>query len=427
MSFTPYTEANFQAEQRKRVPLRDAFIEAYPEETPILTIIKKETGKSTTSPDTNTSEVEWPWKNFRKGRNRPTRDGVDLQSNEYENNDVNLFNVKGRIQLNRVGTAIGRIAEAVYVPQYGNPGGKAKQKFLQNKKDALRGLRADKEYALASNTDTRPQGTAPAAHAYWNAGFGAWANKQNSPDLALNAAVAMPTNSIVKLNGGVPSLTPDTIVANFAEANVRSMGKSVWDARKTKANLKFFLTSSLQDVIDEFLVYGPDSVPQEPIRRFNQDASDRKISLSVKSYEGSFVNATFIPKHDLPIALTDSVTTTSSSKAVTVADNTIYSPGMVISGTGIPANSYVDVVPDPATSTTTIYLNANATGSATVTATVDTNVYAEGWDFDFVEMGYIDEVGWVDLENKGGGPRGYADALWFLANLNPQAHAIVTD
>lgn len=46
-------------------------------------------------------------------------------------------------------------------------------------------------------------------------------------------------------------------------------------------------------------------------------------------------------------------------------------------------------------------------------------------DFDYLELVYIDEVGWKELPDLGGGPRGYADCLFGLVNLNPQAHGII--
>lgn len=416
MAFTPYTETSFQGGIRKRIPLRDAFIEAFPEETPILSMITKETGKRTVSPDSNTSEVEWFWKTFRKPRNRPVNDGVDIQSVEFENNDPNKFNLKGRLQLIRSAVGIGRIAESV-VQDYGD--GAKPSRFKDNMKDALRGMRADKEMILCSNADTRGQSSSPVVTAYQNRGFGGWMTNATLPDLPIPTAAMVPANSLARLGGNL---------ALWTEPALRGLLQSAWDVRKTKAKWKMFNTSTLQTLMDDWLVFGADSISQEPIRRMNMDASTSTIKLSVKSFIGSFGQVDMTPKHDLPASFTDAtVVTTSSSATLAVADNSKYTAGMAISGAGIPANTYILAVTPFSTSTTVVVMSANATASATITATVDTNVYGELWDLEFASLGYVDEVGWADLENKGGGPRGYADALFFLAMLNPQAHAIVTD
>ena len=81
-----FTELNQNVQMRKRIPLQEAFIEAYPEETPALSLIDKKRGV-TTSP--TSSEIEWPFKNFRAARNNPIFDGDDITDDEAETNEAN--------------------------------------------------------------------------------------------------------------------------------------------------------------------------------------------------------------------------------------------------------------------------------------------------------------------------------------------------
>jgi hypothetical protein len=71
------------------------------------------------------------------------------------------------------------------------------------------------------------------------------------------------------------------------------------------------------------------------------------------------------------------------------------------------------------------YTGSFGTVNMTPTHELPTDVYAELLDFDYLKLLYVDEVGWVEMENLGGGPRGYGDALFAVANLNPMAHGII--
>jgi hypothetical protein len=194
----------------------------------------------------------------------------------------------------------------------------------------------------------------------------------------------------------------------------------------TGGSWHLFGSASFQAVVDNMLEFGPTANSKTPIRRVNQDSANREIEIRVKSLDNTFGHIDFSLHAALPkvVTLTGCVTTNTST-TVTVSSNAKLYPGMPVVGTGIAAGTRIAAVPSKKTSSTTIVLTAAATASGTVSLAFGEEVFAEMWDFEHTQLGYIDEVGWEDLENKGGGPRGYADALQFFAYLNPQSGGII--
>jgi hypothetical protein len=404
-----YTEANSNSAVRKRVPLREAYIEAYPEKTPILTMCPKTTGKRPTSD--GGSEVHWFFKTFEEGEYGSVYDGDDFTSDEAVNNDANKTVLKGRVQLTRSGVWTGRIAEAT-IQQHGN----VTSKHLDDKKDMLRKLRESKEKIISSAQHSKAQAASPKV-AFQTRGFVAWGESADHADLPIDAMAKMPAAQ--------RKVVAD--VGDFAENDLRAMMQSCFETREAEGNWHAFIHPDMQTHMDNWLILGDVTSTKVPIRRFNQDVAKKEIDLMVRSFKGSFGKAHFTPKNRLPEQFTYSVTTTNTSATVTVDTNKKFTAGMQIKGTGIPSGARILSVPKTTNGGpgTTLVLSAACTASATVTATVDQTVLAEFWDMNFVELAYIDEVGWVPLENQGGGQRGYSDCLYTFANLNPQAHALI--
>lgn len=409
-----FTEADQNTTMRRRIPLRESFVEAFPEVTPVLTMITKRTGMKTTSP--TSSEVEWPFKTFRAPRNRAVYDGEDVDfTTESENNEGNKDMLKGRIQLIRSAVQTGRIAEAVINQHGGVEAGGNRSIHKDHIKDALRGMREDKEFIITSDSDSKAQAIVGGVKVpYQTRGFASWC-RRGSPshaDLAIPAMAQIPAASIKSIAS--PS--------DFQESDLTGLLQSCWDARQSNGDWKMFNVPDIQSRMNEFLCFGELSETKMPIRRYNQDVSKDTIKLHVRIFESSFGKVTSIPKKNLPGTVTRNVTTVNGDATLTGLSTTadLY-PGMPISGTGIPASTRILYI----VSATSVELTANATASATVSATIGDTIYAELMDFQFQEYNYVDEVGWTELENKGGGPRGYADSLSFYVNLNPQAHALI--
>lgn len=408
-----YTETNANG-LRKRVPLMEAFTEAFPELTPVTTAIKKKTGCRTTSPDNNSSKVEVPFKTFSSGEISSVADTEDYDGDvEAEDNEDNKTMIENRIQLIRNGVQTGRITNSV-TRQHGTGDDKI---HIDHKVDCLRRMRASKEKLLLSEHDSHPEVSSPAKSGYTTRGFASWCRKSETHgDLPINALAAVPTGNILGIDAA----------SDFKESSLNAMLASLWNARQTEGNWHMFGTTDMQTVIDNFLCFGDQTTDKLPIRRANIDSSARKIDITVKSWKSTFGQVAFSLHSKLPQALTlTGCSTTNGSKTVTVSSNLRLYAGMPVVGTGIAAGTRIKYVPTKKTSKTTIYLDTDATASGTVSLAFGETVFAELWDFDFAMLGYVDEVGWQDLENKGGGPRGYADALLFFANLNPQAHGIV--
>lgn len=398
-----YTEANQNVDVRKRVLLRESYIEAYPEKTPIVTAIPKTTNRKVTSPES--SEVQWLFKTFSEGENISVYDGEDVTADEAVDNDDNKTVLKGRVQLGRRAVFTGRIAEAT-IEQHGG----VTSKNADSKKDMLRLMREDQEKVLSGNAVSKAQTASPKV-AYQTRSFMQWLSQGTHADLPIDAMAKCPAGQLVTVDSA----------ADFTEASLRAMLQSCFEARDTEGKWHAFIHPDLQTVMDNWLSLGEITETTVPIRRYNQEASKGEIKLSVKSFSGSFGKVHFTPKNRMAKQFTYSVTTANGSATLTVASNRGFVAGMKIKGTGIASGATVLYVPK--SSTTTVVMSANATATGTVTATVDQTHLAELWDFEFAELAFIDQVGYKDLENKGGGPRGYADMLYTLAVLNPQAMA----
>lgn len=409
-----FTEAEQNEKLRKRKPLRESFILAFPELTPILTTIKKNTGKRTTSE--KSSEVEWPFKTFRKGRNRPVFDGDDVDfDNEAEDNEGNKDMIKGRIQLIRSAVRTGRIANAVISQHGGVEAGTKKDIHQDHIEDALRGMRTDKELILCSDADSRKQEKIGGVKIpYQMRGFASWARPGH-----VHADLPIPEMARMAAGQAKTIASP----AAFTEDMLNSMLQSCWTVRQTNGNWKMYCEADLQTQLNQFTCFGEQTESKAPIRRFNQDADTDTISLHVRIYKGSFGQVESIPKAGLPVSRIIAGNTTNGSASITnLASTEDLSPGLLVTGTGIPANTRIAYI----SGATSIVLSANATATnAGTNLTFGEKVLAELWDMEFAELNYVEEVGWATLENKGGGPRGYADSISFFANLNPQAHAII--
>lgn len=408
-----YSETNTNG-MRKRVPLSEATIELFPEHTPVLTAIKKKSGCKTTSPDGNSSKVEWFFKGFNAPEIRGVHDTEDFDGSvEAQDNESNKDNLEGRIFLMRTGVQTGRITNAV-TQQHGTT---AKTIHLDHKMDALRQFKESQEKWLVSETDGRPETNSNPKAPYMSRAFASWRRKTEvHADLPIPDAARTPDGQMLNI----------AAESDMKISDLNAMLASCWNARRTGGNWHMFGTTGMQSVVDTWLEFGEQSTTKLPLRRVNQDSGNRTIDLRVKSMSSTFGSVHFslhamLPK---PVVLAG-CGTTNGSKTVTVTTNKFLYPGMPVVGTGIAAGTRIAAVPSKQTSMTTIYLDTNATATGTVSLTFGEEVFSELWDFDFAMLGFIDEVGWQDLENKGGGERGYTDSLAFYADQNPQAHAII--
>lgn len=410
-----YTETNANG-MRKRVPLMEVFTEAFPERTPCLTAIRKKSGINTTSPESNSSKVEFPFKTFSAGENRGVNDTEDFDpATEAENNESNKTMLATRIQLIRNGVATGRITGAV-TQQVAGPATQPKRITTDHKMDMLRRMRESKEKLLLSEAHCRPQTSSPAAP-YMTDGFaGVMRRSEARPDLPTDAMAAPDAGQMVNVASA----------GDFTEATLNSMLATCWNARQTEASWHLFGHVDLQTVIDNFLMFGPQTSSSLPLRRVNMNGGDGKIDVSVKSYKSTFGTVDFSLNAKLPSAVTlTGCGTTNGSATLTVSSNAKLYPGMPVVGTGIPAGTRIAAVPSKQQSSTAVYLTANASATGTVSIVFGETVYGELWDFDAAVLGYLDEVGFQMLENRGGGERGYTDCLIAHCITNPQSQGII--
>lgn len=398
-----YTETNSNG-LRKRVPLMEQFIEAFPERTPVLTAIKKRNGVQTTSPDNNSTKVEFPFKTFSPGEIAGVNDTEDFDpATEAEDNESNKTMLATHIQLLRNGVATGRITGAV-TQQVAGTATQPKRITTDHKIDMLRRMRESKEKLLVSELRCTPPANSAGTKVgpYFTDGFAGVLTSETRSILPIDAMAKPTSGQMLNLSAA----------SDFTETQLNDMLAALWGARQTEGNWHLFGTTDLQKVIDNFICFGPQTSSSLPLRRVNMDNCEGEIDVSVKSYSSTFGHVAFSLHAKLPAALQlTSCSTTNGSKVVTVSSNRKLYPGMPVTGTGIAAGTRIAAVPSKQQSLTTIYLDTNATATGSVTLTFGETVYGEAWDFDFASLGYLDEVGFQMLENRGGGERGYTDAL----------------
>jgi len=407
-----YTESNTNG-RRKRVPLTEAMEEAFPEHTPVLSLVGKKSNCKTTSPDSNSSKVEWGFKSFQAGEVRGTLDNEDFDADsEAEDNEAYKTQIENRIQLTRAGVKTGRIANSVTIQH-----GVKSEIHLDHKMDCLRRYKHSTEKWLVSECDSRAEGAIGGVkNPYMSRAFASFHRNGAHNDLPIPTLARPAAGQNVNI-AAASDVTISTLIG---------MLQSQWDTRLTPGNWHLFGNSDFQTAVDNMLEFGATANSKTPIRRVNQDSSNREIEIRVKSLDNTFGHIDFSLHAALPkvVTLTGSATTNAST-LVTVSSNAKLYPGMPVVGTGIAAGTRIAGVPSKKISSTTIYLDTAATATGTVSLAFGEEVYAEMWDFEHCQLGYIDEVAWEDLENKGGGPVGYTDALQFFAYQNPQAGGII--
>lgn len=406
-----YVESNTNG-RRKRVPLTEAMQEAFPAHTPVLSLIDIKTNCKTTSPDSNSSKVEWGFKSFAAGEIRGVHDNEDFDADtEAEDNEANKTQIENRVMLTRAGVKTGRIANSVTI-QHGVKG----EIHLDHKMDCLRRWKHSREKFLVSECDSRPETSSNPKAPYMSRAFASFHRNGAHVDLPIPTIARPAAGQNVNI-AAASDVTISTLVG---------MLQAQWDLRLTPGNWHLFGNSDFQTAVDNMLEFGPTANSKTPLRRMNQDSADREMEIRVKSLDNTFGHIDFSLHAALPkvVTLTGSVTT-NGSKTVTVSSNANLYPGMPVVGTGIAAGTRIAAVPSKKTSSTLIYLDTNATADGTVSLAFGEEVYAEMWDFEHTQLGCVDEVAWVDLENKGGGPVGYTDSLDFFAYLNPQSGGII--
>lgn len=409
------TEAQQNATMRKRKPLRESYTEAFPEQTPVLSMMTKKSGQRTTS--ATSSEVEWPFKTFSPPTHETVYDGDDVDfDTEAEDNESNKDMIKGRIMLVRAAVKTGRIANAVVAQHGGVEPGTNKSIHKDHIKDALRRLRERQELAIVSCNDSKAQATVGGVKVpYRTRGLVSWGRAGAHADLPIPEMARLPAGQRLAIASA----------SAFTEANLNSIMQTSWQTRRTMGKWKMMNTGDMQTQINQFACFGEQSETKAPIRRMNQDASKSTITLNVRVYNGSFGSVESIPTVNLPDQKVGTANTVSADATISnLSFNALkfLAPGMLVSGTGIAAGTRIAYI----VSATSVELDTAATANGTgVSLTFGEVVFSEILDFDFLEFNFVEEVGWEELENKGGGPRGYTDGICFLANLNPQAHAFV--
>jgi microcystin-dependent protein len=135
--------------------------------------------------------------------------------------------------------------------------------------------------------------------------------------------------------------------------------------------------------------------------------------------DGSAKNRTTDAALFAAITITQTATLTNASASVTVADTTGMSPGMPLSGTGIPANTTIQFV----NSGTTFTMSANATQTVTTPIVVAPHGVGDGSStFNLPQMNGVVPVG---LDNIGGTAKNISQVSTTISTTSASTSATV--
>lgn len=210
----------------------------------------------------------------------------------------------------------------------------------------------------------------------------------------------------------------------FTETNMRTLLLECRQAKRKNVKLTAFATTDFANHLATFFDSGSTSGSTTPIRRYNQDSSDKEISAMLTGYKTAFGSLMVVPTEHLNgvrnAGSLAGAATTNTSTTLTVTSTAGLQSGMKIGGTGIPAGAYIASI----TNATTIVLSAaaTATGSPTLTLGDQDHMLALEMEYFYEMLNGLEEV---DLSLDGSGTQGYVEGFFSLHCSMPAVHGKV--
>lgn len=256
-------------------------------ENPFSTMVRK-------GPKPKSTLFEWPFKVRHTPTDEGIGDGQDVAAGDVINNNSNKSMLQGRIQKAWVPYGVGDIA-AEFVEEYGAP-----DLVADNAEDAMVLAREKLEVLCLKNSDSRAGSGSTSATSSLTRGLVNWIRSSNpggTPDLPVPTAALSPSGNIVSGKAAATDVVED---------DFRGIMKSVATAaRKTNFSWDVFLSPDMKQVVSNWtrtatVNQATAASTVVPLRSFNANQSDSKITLNVLLYESDFGVLRLHPHFSLP-------------------------------------------------------------------------------------------------------------------------------
>lgn len=257
-------------------------------DTPFSVMVKK--GRKPKS-----TLYEWPFRDRFTATDEGIGDGQDVAAGDINNNEANKTMIQGRVQKAWVGYGVGDIAQE-FVEEYGG----INDLLADNAVDAMALAKEKMEVMFLKNGDSRAGTGSTTATSNLTRGLTHWirsANPGGSPDLPIPTMALTPAGNIITGKAAATDVTED---------NFRAVMKSVATAaRKRRFTWDVFCSPDLKEVFSNFtrsVVVDNSSAAATtvPLRSFNANQADNKITLDVTLYESDFGVLRIHPHFMLP-------------------------------------------------------------------------------------------------------------------------------
>jgi len=240
-------------------------------ETPFSTMARK-------GPKPKSTLYEWPFKQRHSVSDVGIADGQDVAAGDLINNEANKTMLQGRVQKGWVPYGVGDIAQE-FVNEYG-----VTDLLADNAADAMDLAKEKLEVMCLKDGDSRPETGNNSSTSALCRGLTNWirsANPGGSPDLPVPNMALVPAGNIVSGKANATDIVED---------DFRGVMKSVATAsRKTNHSWDVFLTPDAKAQFSNFTrTQQVAAATTVPLRRFNADQADGKMTLNVLFYESDF-------------------------------------------------------------------------------------------------------------------------------------------
>jgi len=256
-------------------------------ETPFSTMVRK-------GPKPKATLFEWPFRTRFTPADQGIGDGQEVAAGDITNNETNKAMVQGRVQKSWVVYGVGDIAQE-FVEEYGVP-----DLLADNAVDAMNMAKENLEVMCLKNSDSRAGTGSTTGTSSLSRGLVHWIRSSNpggSPDLPLPTIALAPAGNIITGKAAAANVTEDDFRAGMQ--SIATQGRRTgftWDAFVTPAMKAQFSNFTRTATVDQSSA----ATTVVPLRSFNSQQQDAKLTLNVTLYESDFGKIRLHPHFSLP-------------------------------------------------------------------------------------------------------------------------------
>lgn len=275
----------------KREDLADLLSRIDNRGTPATSIIPK--GQEPTN-----TLFEWSVDDHEAPANAGHVDGVDLLRRSDDNSSTDFGNMSpdrtkcaGRIQIFQKAFGVSTLAQQV--SDVAGVGRKAEMK--ESIKKALVSLKRGIEAQICSESDSQADnGTVP----YLTRGLFSWVGQTGSgattaqpSDLTIPTLAQTPAAQVFR--GNIDATAPN----GFNESDMQDLLEALFNSTGGNSNYQLLCGTKLKRRFTTFATYDPGLTNTTALRTYNQDSTSKKIVQTVDVFVGDFGQVDLIPSH----------------------------------------------------------------------------------------------------------------------------------